>query len=72
MLTYQRSLLWAWRNIMDNAFKKVITIILLVILGFVALRIVGAVLGVLIPLAFLALIGYIVFRLINKTSSRKF
>lgn len=57
---------------MDNAFKKVITVILLVVLGFVALRIVGAVLGVLIPLAFLALIGYIVFRLINKTSSRKF
>lgn len=64
--------MWAWRNIMDNAFKKVITVILLVILGFVALRIIGAVLGVLIPLAILALIGYIVFRLINKTSSRKF
>jgi hypothetical protein len=56
---------------MNITFKKVITVILLVILGFVALRVVGAVLGALIPLAFLALIGYIVFRLINKTS-RKF
>ena len=57
---------------MNNTFKKVITIILLVILGLVALRIIGAVLSVIIPLAVLALIGYIVFRLINKTSSRKF
>ncbi len=57
---------------MNNIFKKVITIILLVILGIIALRIIGAVIGVLIPLAFLALVGYIVFRIINKSYTRKF
>lgn len=57
---------------MDNIFKKVITVILLVILGLVALKIIGAVLGVLIPLAFLALVGFVVFKLINKSCSGKF
>lgn len=57
---------------MDNIFKKVITVILIIVLGIVALKIVGVVIGVLIPLAFLALIGYVVFKLINKGCSRKF
>ncbi|PYG86851.1 hypothetical protein LY28_02671 [Ruminiclostridium sufflavum DSM 19573] len=57
---------------MNNTFKKVITVILLIILGFIALRIVGAVIGALIPLAFLALIGYVVFRLINKGYSKRY
>ncbi len=57
---------------MDDKFKKIITIIVMIFLFIIALRIVGWVLNLIFPIAVIALIGYIVFRLINKNSARKY
>lgn len=57
---------------MDDKFKKVITIIVLIILAIIALKIIGVVLRVIFPLAVIAGLGYLVFRLINKNSAKKY
>ncbi|MDF2985661.1 MAG: hypothetical protein K0R50_1171 [Eubacterium sp.] len=57
---------------MDDKLKKIITIIVMIFLFIIALRIVGWVLNLIFPIAVIALIGYIVFRLINKNSARKY
>lgn len=57
---------------MDNKFKKLITVIVMIFLFIIALRIVGWVLNLILPVAVIGLIGYIVFRLINKNGARKY
>ncbi len=54
---------------MDAKLKKIITIIVLIFLCIIALRIVGWVLGLIFPLAVIGLIGFIVFKLINKNKA---
>lgn len=53
---------------MENKFKKIVTIIVLIVLAIIALKIIGFVLNAILPLAVLAGIGYVIFRLINKNS----
>ena len=57
---------------MDDKLKKVITIIVMIFLIIIALKIVGFVLNLIFPLAVIGVIGYIVFRLINKKSTNKY
>ncbi len=57
---------------MDNKFKKLITVIVMIFLFIIALRIVGWVLNLILPVAIIGVIGYIIFRLINKGSARKY
>ncbi len=57
---------------MDDRFKKLLTIIGMIFLFIIALRIVGFVLNLLFPIAIIGLIGYIIFRVINKSSARKY
>ena len=57
---------------MDNKFKKVVTIIVMIFLFIIALNIVGFVLNLIFPLAVIGVIGYIIFRLINKNSANKY
>lgn len=57
---------------MDDKVKKIITIIVMIFLFIIALRIVGWVLNLIFPLAIIALIGYIIFRIINKNSAKKY
>ncbi len=57
---------------MDDRFKKIITIIAMIFLFIIALKIVGFVLNLIFPVAVIALIGYIIFRVINKGSAKKY
>ncbi|MHB8063401.1 MAG: hypothetical protein ACYDG2_12325 [Ruminiclostridium sp.] len=57
---------------MDVKLKKVVTVIVLIFLAIIALKIVGFVLNIIFPLAVIGGIGYIVFRLINKNSAKKY
>ncbi len=57
---------------MDDKLKKIITVIVMIFLFIIALRIVGWVLSLILPVAIIGVIGYIVFRLINKSSARKY
>lgn len=61
---------------MDNRFKKLITVIVLIFLAIIAIRIalkiVGVILGILLPLAVIGVIGYVVFRLITNNSTTKY
>jgi hypothetical protein len=55
---------------MNNTIKKIATVIGMVVLAIIALKIVGMVLSALIPIAFIVLVGYIIFRVINKNSAK--
>ena len=57
---------------MDNKFKKVLTIIGMIFLFIIALKILGWVLSLILPVAIIGLIGYIIFRVINKNSASKY
>ncbi|OPX41981.1 hypothetical protein CLHUN_41520 [Ruminiclostridium hungatei] len=57
---------------MDDRFKKLLTIIGMIFLFIIALRILGFVLNLLFPVAIIGLIGYIVFRVINKNGAKKY
>lgn len=57
---------------MDDKLKKVVTIIVLIFLAIVAINIIGWVLKLILPLAIIGGIGYIVFRLINRNSTKKY
>jgi Flp pilus assembly protein TadB len=57
---------------MDVKLKKVVTIIVLIFLAIIALKIVGFVLNIIFPLAVIGGIGYIIFRLINRNSAKKY
>lgn len=57
---------------MDDKFKKIITIIVMIFLFIIAVKIVGFVLNLVLPLAVIGIAGYIVFRLINRSSTKKY
>jgi len=57
---------------MDDKLKKVVTIVVLIFLAIIALKIVGVVLNLIFPLAVIGGIGYIIFRVINKNSTKKY
>ncbi len=57
---------------MDDRFKKIITIIAMIFLFIIALKILGFVLNLIFPVAVIALIGYIIFKVINKNSAKKY
>ncbi len=57
---------------MDNKFKKVLTIIGMIFLFIIALKILGWVLSLILPVAIIGLIGYIIFRVINKNGASKY
>jgi len=57
---------------MDDKLKKVVTIIVLIFLAIIALKIVGFILQAIVPLAIIGGIGYIIFKLINKNSAKKY
>lgn len=57
---------------MDDKLKKIITAVVLIFLAIIALSIVGSILRAIFPLAVIAVIGYIVFRLISKKSTNKY
>ena len=57
---------------MDDKFKKVITVVVLIILAIIALKIIGVVIRVLFPLAVICGIGFLIFKLINKNSAKKY
>jgi Flp pilus assembly protein TadB len=57
---------------MNDIFKKIITVIVMIFLFIVAINIVGFVLKLLLPLAVIVIAGYIVFRLINKHSANRY
>jgi len=57
---------------MDDRFKKLLTIIGMIFLFIIALRVLGFVLNLLFPVAIIGLIGYIVFRVINKNGAKKY
>lgn len=57
---------------MDDKLKKIITIIVMIFLFIIALSIVGWVLKLILPVALIVLVGYIIFRIINKRSAKKY
>jgi|GEM_PF-2149594 len=57
---------------MDDKFKKILTIIGMIFLFIIALKIVGWVISLILPVAVIALIGYIIFRVINKNSRSRY
>lgn len=57
---------------MDNKLKKIITVIVLIFLFIIALKILGWVLGLIFPLLILGIIGYVIFRLINRNGARRY
>lgn len=57
---------------MDDKLKKVVTIVVMIFLFIIALKVVGWVLSLIFPLAVIGVIGYIVFRLINRKSTNKY
>ncbi len=57
---------------MDDRFKKIITIVVMIFLFIIALRILGWVLSLILPVAVIGGIGYIIFRIINKSGAKKY
>ncbi len=57
---------------MDDKFKKIITIVVMIFLFIIALRILGWVLSLILPVAVIGAIGYIIFRIINKSGAKKY
>lgn len=57
---------------MDDKLKKIVTIIVMIFLFIIALKVVGFVLNLIFPVAIIGVIVYIIFRLINRNSARKY
>lgn len=57
---------------MDNTLKKIITVIVMIFLFIIAVRIVGWVLNLILPVAVIGIAGYIVFRLISRNNAKKY
>lgn len=57
---------------MDDRLKKILTIVVMIFLFIIALRILGWVLQLILPIAVIGLIGYVIFRIINKNSAKKY
>ncbi len=57
---------------MDNTLKKIITVIVMIFLFIIAVKIVGWVLSLILPVAVIGIAGYIVFRLISRNNAKKY
>lgn len=57
---------------MDNTLKKIITVIVMIFLFIIAVKIVGWVLSLILPVAVIGIAGYIVFKLISRNNAKKY